>query len=275
MDDYTGYREVELAEENANDIYADPCLNIFGCLPNEYLIVRGPDGAAASILRCDGDVMSKIRYKTISSKFGGEIKPRNLHQRLAIDMLYNPSATVKVLTGPFGSGKDLLMSAAAVDLLEKERFEKIVYIRNNIEVKDSKPIGFLPGTSDDKLHPFAMPLADHLGGEDGLAYMVQKGLIEIVHLGFMRGRDIKNAILYCTEAENLTREHIRLLIGRVAEGSELWVNGDMEQCDGRVFSENNGLLAAIDKLKGQRLFSYVRLKKTERSATAALADLLE
>lgn len=124
--------------------------------------------------------------------------------------------------------KDILMSSVAVDLLERQKFEKIVWVRNNIEVKNSKPIGFLPGSNDEKLLPYAMPLADHLGGIDGLQYMISAGQIEIVHLGFIRGRDIKNSIIMCSEAENLTKEHVQLLLGRVAEGSALWLNGDFK-----------------------------------------------
>lgn len=154
-------------------------------------------------------------------------------------------------------------------------FELIVYVRNNIEVKNSKPIGHLPGSYNEKLLPFAMPLADHLGGVDGLELMIGHGKIEIVHLGFIRGRDIKNSIIICSEAENMTKEHIQLLLGRVGEGSSLWINGDFKQCDADVFRENSGLMTAVNKLKGHPRFGYVKLLKTERSETAAMADLLD
>jgi len=276
MEDYKGFREINWTDERAQAVFASPCPNVFGCLMNEYLILRDDEGTASMILRCDGDTMSVVKTNTpIKSAYGGEIKPRNEYQKMAIDMLRNPESTVKVLTGPFGSGKDLLMLNTALELIEKDRFEKIVYVRNNVEVKDSKPIGFLPGTSNDKLHPFVMPIVDHVGGEEGLAHLLSRGIIEIAHLGFMRGRDIRNAIIYCTEGENLTRQHVALMLGRVAEGSELWINGDLKQCDGKIFAQDNGLSAAVEKLKGNRLFSHVRLMKTERSETAALADLLD
>jgi PhoH-like ATPase len=141
-------------------------------------------------------------------------------------------------------------------------------------VKNSKDIGFLPGTSDDKLMPYAMPLADHVGGIDGLKMLITQGKIELQHLGFIRGRDIKNAIVYCTEAENMTKEHIQLLIGRLAEGSTLWLNGDFKQVDDAIFERNSGLKQTINSLKGNKLFGCVELNTTERSETAQLADLL-
>lgn len=116
---------------------------------------------------------------------------------------------------------------------------------------------------------------EEVGGVDGLELMIGHGKIEIVHLGFIRGRDIKNSIIICSEAENMTKEHIQLLLGRVGEGSSLWINGDFKQCDAEVFRQNSGLMVAVDKLKGHPRFGYVKLLKTERSETAAMADLLD
>ena len=276
MTEYTGFKDIVLT--NPNDINAlyDPKTNeTFGCLENEYLIARDEKEEIIDLFKCKDGRLAQVPYKAIESKFAGKIKPRNIQQKLGIDMLYDTDTTIKILTGKFGTGKDLLMSSAAIDLIEKGYFDKLVYVRNNIEVKNSKPIGHLPGSSNEKLLPFAMCLADHVGGVDGLSYMIEKGVVEVVHLGFIRGRDIKNSIILCSEAENLTKEHIQLLIGRVGEGSNLWINGDFKQTDLAIFERNNGLMIAIDRLKGHPRFGYVKLLKTERSETAAMADLLD
>lgn len=276
MTEYTGFKDIVLT--NPNDINAlyDPKTNeTFGCLENEYLIARDEKEEVIDLFKCKDGRLAQVPYKAIESKFAGKIKPRNIQQKLGIDMLYDTDTTIKILTGKFGTGKDLLMSSAAIDLIEKGYFDKLVYVRNNIEVKNSKPIGHLPGSSNEKLLPFAMCLADHVGGVDGLSYMIEKGVVEVVHLGFIRGRDIKNSIILCSEAENLTKEHIQLLIGRVGEGSNLWINGDFKQTDLAIFERNNGLMTAIDRLKGHPRFGYVKLLKTERSETAAMADLLD
>lgn len=276
MTEYTGFKDIVLT--NPNDINAlyDPKTNeTFGCLENEYLIARDEKEEVIDLFKCKDGRLAQVPYKAIESKFAGKIKPRNIQQKLGIDMLYDTDITIKILTGKFGTGKDLLMSSAAIDLIEKGYFDKLVYVRNNIEVKNSKPIGHLPGSSNEKLLPFAMCLADHVGGVDGLSYMIDKEVVEVVHLGFIRGRDIKNSIILCSEAENLTKEHIQLLIGRVGEGSNLWINGDFKQTDLAIFERNNGLMTAIDRLKGHPRFGYVKLLKTERSETAAMADLLD
>lgn len=276
MTEYTGFKDIVLT--NPNDINAlyDPKTNeTFGCFENEYLIARDEKEEVIDLFKCKNGRLAQVPYKAIESKFAGKIKPRNIQQKLGIDMLYDTDTTIKILTGKFGTGKDLLMSSAAIDLIEKGYFDKLIYVRNNIEVKNSKPIGHLPGSSNEKLLPFAMCLADHVGGVDGLSYMIEKGVVEVVHLGFIRGRDIKNSIILCSEAENLTKEHIQLLIGRVGEGSNLWINGDFKQTDLAIFERNNGLMIAIDRLKGHPRFGYVKLLKTERSETAAMADLLD
>ena len=275
MDEYLGFREVTLAPDEISALFSDENGLSRDLLLNEYMIAKDEDGNTLELLKRKGDKLVKVPYKAISSRFLDKIKPRNIQQQMAIDMLYDPNTTIKVLTGPFGAGKDVLMASAAVDLIEHGKFDKIVYVRNNIEVKNSKPIGFLPGSYTDKLMPFAMPLADHLGGVDGLNLMMTQGRVEVVHLGFIRGRDIRNSIIICSEAENMTKEHMQLLISRVSEGSSLWINGDFKQRDAEVFARNSGLMAAIYKLRGHPRFAYVKLMKTERGETAAMADLLD
>lgn len=275
MSEYLGFKTLSLSDEELGAIYQQTEGLNFGCLTNEYLIAQDSEEKPVDFFRYDGEKFERVPFKTVSSKFGDTVKPRNEQQRLAIDMLTNPDITIKMLAGRFGSGKTYLMCSAALDQLEKGRYEKIVYVRNNIEVKNSKPIGYLPGSDREKLLPFAMPLADHLGGVEALEMMVNQGKIEIVHLGFIRGRDIRNSIIMCSEVENMTKEHIQLLIGRVGEGSSLWLDGDVKQVDAEVFRENSGMQIALDRLKGHPRFGYVKLLKTERSETAAMADLLD
>ena len=275
IDEYTGYKDVTLSDEEMSDFYCNLNENTFDCLLNEYLIVRKSDGEVVDYRKWNGEEYSAISYKQINSKFMGKIKPRNPQQVLAFDMLQDKNESIKIISGKFGSGKDFLMIANALKLIEDGKFDKLIYVRNAIGVKDASEVGFLPGSKLEKLLPYAMPLADHLGGETGLEMQMLTGNIEIEHLGYIRGRDIKNTIIYVSEAENLTKEHVQLLIGRVGIGSALWMNGDFMQTDSPVFRMNNGLLSAVQKLAGHEKFGYVQLQKTERSETAAMADILD
>lgn len=273
--EYKGYKDVTLSDEEMSDFYCNLNSNKFDCLKNEYLIIRKSDGEIVDYRKWTGNNFIAMSYKQINSHYLGKVKPKNPQQVLAFDMLQNQKLTIKVISGGFGTGKDYIMISNALKLIEEGRFEKLIYVRNPVGVKDVNEIGYLPGVKDDKLRPYAMVLADHLGGETGLEMQLMSGTIEIEHLGYMRGRDIKNSIIYCTEAENMTKEHVQLLIGRVGEGSALWMNGDFKQTDSPVFRMNNGLLSAVQKLAGHEKFGYIQLQKTERSETAAMAELLD
>jgi predicted ribonuclease YlaK len=274
-EEYTGYKDVTLSDEEMSWFYQHMTENVYDLINNQYLIIRKSDGEIVDYRRWNGYEYVALSYKQINNQFIGKVKPRNPQQVLAFDMLQNKEKTVKVLTGRMGSGKDFLMISNAIELIRQGKYDKLVWIRNNIEVADSKPIGYIPGTANDKLLPYAMILADHLGGEQGLEFQMMQGTIELQHLGFIRGRDYKNCILYCSEAENMTKEHIQLLIGRVGEGSTLWLNGDYKQTDSSIFRINNGLMTLINKFRGHEKFGFVKLEKTERSETAAMADLLD
>lgn len=281
--DYTGWTEVAL-EDGGDEALAMAYSkdveqqNLFDTPVNGYVLIpdADADGNTAG-LRWDGSRYVPIKYKKISNRFTGDIRPRNNQQKLAFDMLQNDNITVKMLAGTFGSGKTMLMVSSAIDMIEKHKVDKLIWIRNNIEVKNTKELGALPGTLLEKLGAasFAGPLADHLGGESGLEYWIKNGQVEVAHLGFIRGRDYKNAILLVSEAENLTKEHIQLLLGRVGEGSMLWLDGDLKQTDEAVFENNSGMRKAISALTGNPHFAYVYMPKTERSETAQLADLLD
>lgn len=281
--DYTGWTEVPMdqgGEEALAMAYSKDIeqKNLFDTPTNGYVLIPNADADGNTAgLRWDGSRYVPIKYKKISNRFTGDIRPRNNQQKLAFDMLQNDDITVKMLAGTFGSGKTMLMVSSAIDMIEKHKFDKLIWIRNNIEVKNTKELGALPGTLLEKLGAasFAGPLADHLGGESGLEYWIKNGQVEVAHLGFIRGRDYKNAILLVSEAENLTKEHIQLLLGRIGEGSMLWLDGDLKQTDEAVFENNSGMRKAISALTGNPHFAYVYMPKTERSDTAQLADLLD
>ena len=272
--EYRGYEIIRSDDERLAQFY-EVKANVFNLLENQYLLIEDTHGRISDSYVWQNGSFKKVPYVKFDNDFTGTIKPRNAQQEILFDMLVDKETTVKLVTGGFGCGKTMSLVIAALDAISKGHFEKIIWVRNNIEVKDTVPLGSLPGDSFDKLLPFAMPLADHCGGLEGLQHLIEQDRVEIVHLGFLRGRDIKNSIILCSEAENLTKQHIQLLIGRVGEGSNLWMDADLKQRDKTAFEKSAGLELMIERLKGQKLFGYVKLLKTERSETARLADLLD
>lgn len=279
--DYTGWTEVSMdqgGDEALAMAYSKDAeqKNLFDTPTNGYILIPNADadGNMAG-LRWDGSRYAPIKYKNLNTTYAGKIKPLNDQQKLAFDLLQNDDITIKLLLGVYGSGKDFLMVNHAIDLIEKGKYDRIVWVRNTVEVKNSRSIGFLPGTANEKLMPYAGPLSDALGGDVALERAIIDGWVKLEHLGPIRGRSYKRSIIYCSEAENLTKEHIQLLIGRVGEDSVLWLNGDLRQIDDVVFESNNGLRKAIERLTGQHRFGVVYMPISERSETAKLADLLD
>lgn len=272
--EYKGYKEVDLSEEEYSAFLTWRNKNVFNLLINQYAIIR-MNGEIIDFVRWDGENNVELSVSKIGNDFMGKVKPRNDEQRLAFDMLQNDAITIKVLTGDMGTGKDYCMVSHAVQMLKDRTIDKIVLVRNNIEVKGTKEFGFLPNGMDEKLEWLTLPIQSALGGKEGYEMFANKRQIEILPLNWVRGADIKNSIVYVTEAENMTKEHIQLLIARIGEGSQLWINGDTKQIDNKIFEYNNGLESIINKLKGNKRFGVVNLVKVERSETAELAKLLD
>ena len=275
--DYKGYVEVQLDDNklaafyNNKDLYAE----LYELKENEYLLIKDSSEQVVDKYCYQNGELRQVLFCKLGGSFTGTIKPRSPQQACLFDMLKDKTSKIKLVTGRFGSGKTLAMTNAALELIEKGKFERIVWVRNNVSVKDAPEIGYLPGTEIDKLMPYVMPLADHAGGEEGVKKMLENGTLEVIPLGHLRGRSLRNCIVFCTECENLTRQHLQLLMGRIDEGSQLWLDGDCKQRDRAIFEQSAGLELMIERLSGNKLFAHIHLDKSERSEVAALADLLD
>ena len=272
---YKGYQTISFNEKEMAEFYKSNQLkNPTYLLENEFLLIADEKGKIVDKYLKQDEKLKRIIHTVINNNWYGTIKPRNLYQLLAINLLNDSSIPVKVLTGVYGSAKTFFMINAALQCLESGNKDKIIFVRNGLSPKGVPDIGHLPGSALDKTIVWAMPIADHIGGEDGLLHLIESKQLEILPLNYIRGRDLKNAIIFSDESENLTPKLIQLLLGRVGENSELWIAGDYRQSDlGKNFSE--GLSYMIDRLKGNRLFGYVDLPITERSKVAELSNLLD
>ena len=273
--DYKGYIEVEMSDDCLAQFYSNKNLWAGDLYENQYMLIKDSTGEIVDKYCRQNGELRQVFFCKLGGAFTGAIKPRNPQQICLFDMLKDKASKIKLVTGRFGSGKTMAMTVAALELIEKGKFDKIVWVRNNVSVKDAPEIGFLPGTEIDKLMPYVMPLADHAGGEEGIKKMLENGTLEVIPLGHLRGRSLRNSIVFCTECENLTKQHIQLLMGRIDEGSQLWLDGDTKQRDRAIFEQSAGLEKMIARLAGNKLFAHIHLEKSERSEVAALADLLD
>lgn len=288
---YKGVKDIFFDKNNAEDliklasIYESPEENICNLSMNEYVSIwdlSKPSCDENKVivgyelidqLKWDGNRLIKIKYRNTESRFMGKVSPINYKQRLLFDLLQNRNIGVKLCQGNFGTGKDYCMVANMIKLIEDTTFDKIVFIRNTEPLEGSKEVGFLPGDLISKMSDWIGMMADCLGGYDGLKMLIEKGKIEIANFSALRGRSFTNSILYCSEAQNLTSNHMKLIISRVGQGSELWINGDLKQRDHKKYDADSGI-RTLYKLKGNKLFGMVTLDKNERSNVASLVELL-
>lgn len=190
-----------------------------------------------------------------------------------LDLLQNKDIPIKLCLARFGTGKSFLALNYALHEVQTGRFDKIIFVKNNLEVKGAGKLGTLPGDTISKLYPWLLQIEDMIGIEKFEEYL-DNGQIEPAHLSSLRGRDLKNCCIVVDEAENLLTSNIQLLLGRVAEGSEIIFCADVKQCD--YYDEKmSGIPRMIERLYGKQLFGMVKLLKTERSKVAAMADLLD
>ena len=272
-EEWAGWGKYYPNEQDMALLYSDPKMNILKCKTNEFAkIYSGQE--LKDILFWNGHEYRPLKYKEIKSDFLGQtVRPLNVEQKMAFDLLQNPEIPVKLFTGVPGSGKDYLMFLHAWDLVQKGKKDKIIFIRNLVPFKDAPEIGFLEGSLQKKIEWGLGPIASVLG-EEGLKMAQDSGQIEAVNLGFIRGMSWDNVILYVSEGQNITGGGYKLLVSRCGKGSELWINGDTLQTDGKKFESNNGIERLLTSLSGNKLFGTVKMLKTERSPIAELASII-
>jgi PhoH-like ATPase len=208
------------------------------------------------------------------------INSRNKEQAFAMDLLMDPDIKIVSLIGRAGSGKTLMAIAAGLQQTIGMRSEHNHYSRLIVSRPVQplgKDIGFLPGTMQEKMLPWLMPIQDNLkflmGDKTSLEMYMEKGKIEIEALTYIRGRSIANAFVIIDEAQNLTKHEIKTIITRIGDGTKIILTGDIEQIDNIYVNEtSNGLAHAIESFKQYPIAGHVTFKKGERSELATLAS---
>lgn len=271
---WTGWQDFHLTDENMASLYSNPSFNILGAKVNEYCkIYSAGESKLKDVLRWDGEKYCQLKYRDIKNPYTQEtIRPRNLEQKMAFDMLQNDNIRVKTIHSRWGGGKTLLALNYALEQIAKGRYQKIMYIRNNIVAADTNDIGFLPGYLEDKTFLWGLPLASHVGGLETLRQLIDDRVIEVFPLSHLRGVSAKSTIMIADECENFTEKHFTLMMSRIEDDSEIIFCGDMAQVDFKQGAKHSGMIHTINALAGDPLFGAVKLVKSERGPVPTLCD---
>lgn len=278
LDEYTGYKDVTLSDEEMSYFYLHTNENMYDSLLNEYLIIRKSDGEVVDILCWTGNEYRKVCQKTIKSQmFGDKIRPKDVYQACAIDSILNNTMTT--LSGKAGSGKSLISLITMMSLVESGKYDRIVIMFNPTKARGASDMGFYSGDATEKAmqNSIGSILTTKFGDKFAVDLLLQQDKIRLVSMADVRGMEVRdNEILYITECQNTSKELLKLCLSRASSECKIVIEGDYHsQVDSYLFDgDSNGMKRAINILKGEQEFGYVNLPNVWRSKIATLVDKL-
>ncbi len=308
---YHGWRRiqvpsVQLSKESPDDLVKFAQANTIEL--NEYIIAESRSNKFNyRVFRYLGGQ----KFKPVSDPaFPWPFKARNPQQLMALDLLMDPAIQLITLFGPAGTGKTFLSLVAGLyHVLVEQEYEKILVSRPIVPL--GRDIGYLPGTMEEKLHSWMLPVFDNMEfiehelrighhleaiqeeefgrrgrGKKGAGFherpaargmsldeLMRRGKVSLEAITYMRGRSIPYQFILIDEVQNLSPHEVKTIITRVGEGSKMVLTGDPYQIDSPYLDfASNGLVIASERFKGQELFGSVYLETSERSKLSQLAN---
>jgi PhoH-like ATPase len=274
---YTGIAEIGISAEEMATFYDVEILQTTAVadIPlNTSLVISSERGSALGRVTSPGRV-SLVRGDR--DLFG--LNGRSAEQRLAIDLLLDPTVGIVSLGGRAGTGKSALALCAGLDaVLERQQHRKIMVFRPLYAV-GGQDLGYLPGDANEKMNPWAEATFDTLSSvvsHNVVEEVMDRGLLEVLPLTHIRGRSLHDAFVIVDEAQSLERNVLLTMLSRIGQNSRVVLTHDVAQRDNLRVGRHDGVASVIEALKGQSLFGHITLMRSERSAIAALVtDLLE
>ncbi|MGA0848109.1 MAG: PhoH family protein [Pontimonas sp.] len=274
---WTGIAEVAMGAEEMAELYDAETMKsktVKDMPVNTSLVISSERGSALGRVTSPG-VISLVRGDR--DLFG--LNGRSAEQRLAIDVLLDPSVGIVSLGGRAGTGKSALALCAGLEaVLERQLHRKIMVFRPLYAV-GGQDLGYLPGDANEKMNPWAEATFDTLSSvvsHNVVEEIMDRGLLEVLPLTHIRGRSLHDAFVIVDEAQSLERNVLLTMLSRIGQNSRVVLTHDVAQRDNLRVGRHDGVASVIEALKGQSLFAHLTLTRSERSAIAALVtDLLE
>ena len=239
------------------------------------MLVNTSDVVTALTMAQDGSIdkfVALYEEEIIKDNSGKPIRVKTLGQKVYVDSIKSHDVVFGI--GPAGTGKTFLAVTLAVTALKRGQVKRIVLTRPAVEAGES--LGFLPGDLKEKVDPYLRPVYDALYqilGKEQTTRLMEREIIEIAPLAYMRGRTLEDAFVILDEAQNTTIMQMKMFLTRLGFNSKMIVNGDMSQIDlpRRVKS---GLIDAMEKLKGIKAIDFVHFTASDVVRHPVVADII-
>jgi PhoH-like ATPase len=274
---WTGMAEVALDDDELDELYEHGEVYLAGAAeqpPHTGLVLSSSRGSALG--RVTPDKQVKL-VRGDREAFG--LHGRSAEQRIALDLLLDPEIGIVSLGGRAGTGKSALALCAGLESVMERRAHKKVVIFRPLYAVGGQELGYLPGSENEKMSPWAQAVYDTLGALVSGAVLdeiASRGLIEVLPLTHIRGRSLHDSFVIVDEAQSLERGVLLTVLSRLGSGSRVVLTHDVAQRDNLRVGRHDGITAVIEALKGHPLFAHVTLTRSERSPIAALVtEMLE
>ena len=274
-----------------NKTYISPSdLSILGLgkvefFPNQGLCLYNSKDSNENILGVYNQGLGKFEF--IKEELGvWGIKPRNEEQSIAMQLLMNPKISIVSLSGKAGTGKTLLAIAVGLQQMMLNKIYSRMLVSRPI-LPMGRDMGFLPGDTQEKLAPWMQPIFDNLellingtnskmdSKRDFFNELINKRLLIVEPLTYIRGRTIPNQFMIVDEAQNLTLHEMKTIVTRAGEGTKIVLTGDPNQIDNsEVNLSSNGMSMLVERFKNSHLAGHVRFSTVVRSDLAELAAIV-
>ncbi|GAA1427613.1 PhoH family protein [Microlunatus lacustris] len=275
--EWTGMTEVEVDGRQVSELYDQGVLDLEEArdLPCHTGVVLLSSTGSALARVTPGKQLKLV--KADRDAFG--LHGRSAEQRVALDLLLDPSVGIVSLGGRAGTGKSALALCAGLEaVLERRQHAKVVVFRPLYAV-GGQELGYLPGSEGEKMAPWAQAVFDTLGAVSSkvvIEEVLERGLLEVLPLTHIRGRSLHDAFVIVDEAQSLERNVLLTVLSRIGQDSRVVLTHDVAQRDNLRVGRHDGVVAVVEKLKGHPLFAHVTLHRSERSPIAALVtEMLE
>jgi PhoH-like ATPase len=274
---WTGMAEATVSSSEIDDLYSGEIIDHESARehPCHTGIVLSSDRGSA-LARVTPDKRLQL-VRGDREAFG--LHGRSAEQRIALDLLLDPEIGIVSLGGRAGTGKSALALCAGLEaVMERQQHRKVVIFRPLYAV-GGQELGYLPGSENEKMSPWAQAVFDTLSAltsGDVIEEILDRGMLEVLPLTHIRGRSLHDTFVIVDEAQSLERNVLLTVLSRIGKDSRVVLTHDVAQRDNLRVGRHDGVVAVVEKLKGHPLFGHVTLTRSERSPIAALVtEMLE